>query len=297
MNRLNIILTGASGFVGKRYMSYNKDTYSIHPVSLRSTSVDNIDFTNKDVIIHLAGIAHQMTKIDEQIYFDVNYGKTITLAKAAKENGIKHFVFISTVKVYGDDHKTDYLDLQSATLANDAYGKSKLQAERALLELQTPSFKIAIVRPPLIYGPEVKGNLIKFLRLAQKGYPLPFKGINNKRSMVFIDNLIAMLNKITDSFATGIYIAGDREPLSTSTLLENIFIGSTKKPLWFKMPKLGLWFLKQLKPELVKRLYGSYIIDNTESNKKLNFTPPYESDYGIRIMTEWFIDSLKKNNA
>ena len=297
MSKLKILITGASGFVGQRYLSYNKDNYTMLPVSLRSTKINDIDFSNIETIIHLAGIAHQMTKIDDQIYFDVNLHKTIALAKAAKENGIKQFIFISTVKVYGDDHKTDYLDLSSPTLPNDAYGQSKLQAEEALLNLETASFKVAIVRPPLVYGPGVKGNLIKFLHLAQKSIPLPFKGIENKRSMVYIDNLIAMLNAIADSSASGVYIAGDREPMSTSTLLKNIYLGSAKQPNWFKMPKLGLWLLKILKPELVKRLYGSYIIDNTESNKMLNFTPPYTSDHGIRVMTEWFIGSIKKSDA
>jgi len=291
-NRNKILLTGSSGFIGRHYLEHNSLQYDISPVSLQTCPIEDIEFNSIKTVVHLAGIAHRMEKIDDQIYFDVNHKLTVALASAAKEAGVSHFVFMSTVKVYGDNTK-EFLDLSSSTLPTDPYGKSKLDAEKNLLDLANEKFKVAIIRPPLVYGPGVKGNLIRFLKLADGRMRLPFKNIENKRSMVSIDNLIALINKIIESASEGIFIAGDKQPISTSQLLNYIYKAANKKPQWFTMPKIGLWILNKLKPDLYSRLYGSYIIDNTESNKKLNFTPPYETEDGIRKMTQWYLNSTK----
>ena len=234
-----------------------------------------------------------MQKIDDQIYFDVNYHLTKRLAEAAQNAGVKHFVFISTVKVYGDEPDSGYLNLESPTIPNDPYGSSKLKAEQALIEMETDKFITSIVRPPLVYGPGVKGNLIRLLNLTQKKLPLPFKGIDNKRSMVYLDNLIALINKVIDTEARGIFIAGDRQPLSTSNLVEMMYKGMNRQPFWFKMPRLGLNTLRILKPELVKRLFGSYIIETNKTNERLAFVPPVTSEDGIREMVNWYLETIQ----
>ena len=289
----NVLITGASGFVGQRYLTFNADNYQIKTVSLRTVQPEVVDFEDIDTIVHLAGMAHQMQKIEDQIYFDVNYHLTKRFAEAAKKAGVKHFIFISTVKVFGDEPTSGYLDLSSPTIPNDPYGESKLKAEQALLSMEAEDFTISIVRPPLVYGPKVKGNLIRLLKLTQKSIPLPFKGINNKRSMVYLDNLIALINKVTDSRTSGIFIPGDKQPLSTSDLVDMMYKGMNRSPFWFKMPALGVTILQKLKPGLAKRLFGSFVIDTTETNKQLNFTPPFESQKGIEEMATWFL----KNHA
>lgn len=283
-----VLVTGASGFVGVRFMEYNAKKYALQSVSLRKTKVDEIDFQKTETIVHLAGMAHQMQKIDDQIYFDVNFHLTTDFAKAAKAAGVKHFIFISTVKVYGDEPKSGYLDLSSPTLPTDPYGKSKLQAEEALQQLEGENFTVSIIRPPLVYGPKVKGNMIRFLELAQKNLPIPFKGIENQRSMVFLDNLVELINKVMDTKTSGVFIAGDKKPISTSELLGGMYEGLDIQPKWFKMPSIGVSILNILKPELVKRLFGSFVIDNTETNKILDFNPPFSSKEGIKVMTDWF---------
>ena len=188
-----ILLTGASGFIGLALSEYCKDKIQLTPVSLRTVLPEDIDFSGQNSIFHLAGIAHQMTAIEDEIYFKVNHDLTIRLAQAAKRIGVNHFIFVSTIKVYGENIVRNILDETSDCLPEDAYGKSKRKAEIALQEMEDDNFKVAIVRPPLVYGPGVKGNLIKLLNLINKKLPLPFGGIDNKRSMVYLDNLIELL--------------------------------------------------------------------------------------------------------
>lgn len=287
-----VLITGASGFVGKRYLTFNQDKYTLKTVSLQKVKPEAVDFAGVDTIVHLAGKAHQMQQIDADIYFEVNHRLTQRFAAAAQKAGVSHFIFISTVKVYGDEPKSGYLDLSSPTIPNDPYGKSKLKAEQALLQMESKDFIISIIRPPLVYGPEVKGNLIRLLKLTQKNIPLPFKGIENERSMVYLDNLIALINRVTNIKASGIFIPGDKVPFSTSDLIEMMYKGMNRNPKWFKLPNIGITLLEKIKPELVKRLFGSFVIDTTETNRKLDFIPPFDAQKGITEMTDWFL----KNN-
>lgn len=292
-DKKKIILTGASGFIGARYLEYNKDRYQIIPVSLRETSPSSIDFEGIDTIVHLAGKAHQMVKIDDEIYFDVNYRLTQEFAAQAKKAGVPHFIFMSTLKVYGEngDGRVFYENTQPIPV--DPYGISKLKAEEAVLEMADDAFRVAIVRPPLVYGPGVKGNMIRFLHLADKPYPLPFKGIDNLRSMVFLDNLIELVNQITDARASGVFLASDEKPISTSTLIGLMRKHMGKKPGLFKLSNIVLFLLRTIRPELVRRLYESFVVDNTATNRQLQFNPPFTTEEGVRQMVNWYLKDIK----
>jgi len=282
-------LTGASGFIGQRYLPYNASKYKIKPISLRDTPIESIDFNGIDVVVHLAGKAHQMAPIEDQVYYDVNHHLTENLAKAAKSAQVAHFIFISTVKVFGEETTDEKgLSESSTCKASDPYGKSKLQAEIALKEIETDDFSIAIVRPPLVYGPGVKGNMLRLLNLSLKGRAMPFGGIENQRSMVFIDNLIELINCIIDQKASGIFHAGDREAISTTRLVSLINKHMDNKGRLIKLNGIFLRILRWLKPGLVQRLWGSFLIDTEQTNKQLNFNPPYKSEEGIQQMVEWF---------
>jgi UDP-glucose 4-epimerase len=287
MVKKNIILTGASGFVGKHYVRNNNDKYFIDLVSLRVTSVNEVDYTNIDVIIHLAGKAHQMKEIDPNIYFNVNRDLTLELAKKAKLEGIKQFIFISTVKVYGDNNE-DILNENSMCQPTDSYGQSKLEAEEGLKKLETENFKVAIIRPPLIYGKGVKGNLERLISLIKKVPILPFEGIKNQRSMVYVQNLIALIDHIVQKQSSGIFIAGDSTTHSTTELvaLMNKYLNTNRKLI--QLPKFIISILKKVKPALIERLFTSYIIDNKMTNQKLNFHPPFSFQEGIKEMVEDF---------
>jgi nucleoside-diphosphate-sugar epimerase len=291
---MKIALTGTTGFVGKRLMEYNKDRFFIHPINIRNIAIAPLDLTGMDAIVHLAGKAHQMTPVEDQVYFEVNYELTKNLAEQAKKSGVEHFVYISSTKVYGDD-VNEVLNEQSVCKPTDAYGESKLKAEKYLLNMQSDDFKISIIRPPLIYGPGVKGNMNKLLSLAAKKYPLPFGSIRNARSMVFIDNLIELINIILEKKAKGVFIAGDLRPVSTSELIKCMREHLGNKSKLIAVPGFMRSIIRILKPGLYARLFGSFVVDNTSTNNQLNFMPPYTTDEGIEQMADWFRNNSNSN--
>lgn len=275
-----VLVTGSSGFIGQHWLRKSSFASKARPVSLQSTTPAAIDFSGIDSVLHLAGIAHRMDQPSGPIYYEVNRDLTLELARAARESGVKHFLFVSTVKVYGD--RRDQLSLDDRPEPEDDYGQSKWEAEQALLDMDGPSFRVAILRPPLVYGPGVKGNVQRLLQLLEKGWPLPFKNIPNQRSMVFVDNLTAMLDCIIAQRARGVYIAGDREPLSTASMICYLSEGLGKKVHLFSIPKIFRILIYKLKPDTARRLFGSYVIDATTSMERLHFTPPYSSQEGLQ---------------
>lgn len=293
-NRPRILLTGATGFVGLRYIEYNKKKYDIQCVSLRSTKVSDIDFSGVDSIVHLAGMAHQMKKVEDKLYFDVNYKLTRELADFAKETGVRHFVFVSTIKVFGEHHRGVLNEDTRCEPINDPYGASKLKAEKYLESIANDSFKVALVRPPLIYGPRVKGNLIRFLRLADSNYFLPFGKINNRRTMIFIDNFVSLLNRIVDTKATGIVLAGDDQPISTTKLISLMRGNMGRKNRLVKVPKIFVKVLGMVRPELAIRLYRDLEMDTSVSYNNLSFSPPYTIEEGVNSMVGWYLEEKNK---
>lgn len=285
--KLKVVVTGAGGFIGERFMEMNREGFNLTAVSLRSTPVEGIDLSGVDSIVHLAGKAHEMQPIDDQVYYDVNYGLTKKLAEEARRQGVPHFIYISSVKVYGDETPGPHNE-HSPCGPTDAYGKSKLQAEEMLLHMSGVRFKVAVVRPPLVYGPRVKGNMIRLLQLADKNYPLPFGNIQNRRSMVYVDNLVALINTILLQQATGIYIAGDEQPVSTEFLVRTVRKSLHKPENMIGLPGAVRMLLKAVRPALYTRLFSSYIIDNSLTNKRLSFHPPVSTQTGIGQMVQWY---------
>ena len=278
----SVLLTGASGFVGKRFTSRNLDKHNIKSTSLQTTLVNDIDFTGIDTIVHLAGIAHRMEKTEDDLYFKVNFELTRDLANKAKKNGVKHFIFMSTIKVYGDDYNE--LTLQTTCTPNDAYGKSKLMAEQHLQSLISKDFMVSIVRPPLVYGPGVKGNMKKLIDLVGKRNFLPLGNINNKRSMVGLDNLIEFLNRIIEKEVSGIFLVQDDKPTSTSELIKTIAKSRNPNLKLIAIPELFQTIVKKLLPEIHKRLFGSLVVDDFESKRRIDFISPLSFEEGIEMM-------------
>lgn len=286
---MKILLTGAGGFVGQRFLEYNKGKFEIETLSLQNDQWQQRSFTGIDVVVHLAGKAHQMTQIDDRIYFEVNTELTKKLYRKAVAENVPHFIYISSTKVYGD-HPVGVLNETSPPHPDDAYGKSKLEAETFLLE-QKDNCRVAIIRPPLVYGPGVKGNMIKMLRLSAKKWPLPFKGMNNRRSMVFVDNLIGLINTVAQKKATGVFVAGDAAPVSTTQLVELMRKAMNREPGLFRLPGIGRAFIKKLKPGLYTRLFGSYEVSPAAGFKQLDFVPPYSTEYGINETVQWYLNT------
>jgi nucleoside-diphosphate-sugar epimerase len=289
-NKPAVGVTGISGFVGKRWMSYNGTRFHLQPIPLRNTVIAQLPFTKLNAIVHLAGKAHQMEPIADEIYFQVNCDLALELARAAKDQGVRQFIYISTTKVYGESPK-GILNEQSVCLPTDPYGASKKKAEELLFGMQSTNFSVAIVRPPLIYGAEVKGNMLKLLQLAAGKYPLPFGETDNLRSMVYIDNLIALINTIIEKKASGIFLAGDEKPLSTAELVGLMRKAMQRRPGLVAVPKIFRSILKNLRPALYTRLFGSFVADPTQTNQQLQFSPPVSSEQGITEMVNWFMEN------
>jgi nucleoside-diphosphate-sugar epimerase len=291
--KVTILLTGASGFIGQQFVIYNADKYQIKTVSLRNKRIEEIDFAGVDTIVHSAGIAHQMSKVDDSIYFDINTTLTKNFALAAKKAGVAHFIFLSTIKVYGEHQNIVLQENSPCEPLNDPYGQSKLEAEIFLQSIENEQFKVSIVRPPLVYGPHVKGNLIRFLKLADNGNPLPFAHVHNRRSMVFLDNLIELINAIVDKKVSGIFLATDEKPISTTYLISEIRKNLNRPLRLFNIPPIVKWGIKKLKPEMYIRLFASLEMDANNTFKKLQFRPPFTAEIGIRAMVKSYLDEKK----
>lgn len=290
---MNIILTGSSGFIGQNFINRTSE-YNIVPVSLRNTLMETIDFKDIDTVLHLAGLVHQMKGAPEEEYFRVNSDLTFELAKKAKEKRVKHFVFISTAKVYGESSKIGKtFDEKFICSPLDPYSKSKLQAEEKLKSLEDINFKVAIVRIPLVYGAGVKGNLNNLMNLITKISFIPLGKINNKRSLLYVGNLIDILKKIINQQRSGIFIACDNTSLSTSELIQLIAQSLNKKIVLFEMPAFIRKTIAKLKPGIIDRLFGSFELNNTFTNQTLEFAPKYSIETGMNEMVEHYINNRK----
>ena len=279
-----VLVTGASGFVGQLFCVKNKDRYIIKTVSLQNIKVKDLDLSSVDVILHLAGIAHRMEKTDDSLYYDVNYELTKELATAAKAANVGHFLFVSTIKVYGDEY--ELLTPDTECRPNDAYGKSKLLAEEALNGLKSEHFKVSIVRPPLIYGQGVKGNMKKLIALVEKRKYIPFGNINNLRSIVGVDNFVALLDRVIETRKSGTFLIQDTEPVSTSRLISEISKAKNINVKLISIPRVMRFTIKKIAPEIYKRLFGSLVVDDSATRNILNFEPPYSFEEGVRLMVK-----------
>jgi UDP-glucose 4-epimerase len=288
MNR--ILITGADSFVGRNILKYSRYR-KIDEVSLFDKKPEDINFTQYDTVIHLVAIVHQAATIPEEQYFKINCSLTYEVAKAAKNAGVKHFIFMSTIKVYGEYRsETGQWNEDSECHPADSYGRSKYAAELALWNLADNDFLVSVIRTPLVYGEGVKANMLNLIMLIKRSFILPFKDVNNRRNYTAAENLVAFIDRIIERKASGVFIAMDKEGISTTTLVLIIANNLGKKPLMFKVPDCIINTGLKLYPRFFERLYGSYVMDNSYSLRVLNFVPPLSTEEGIKRMINAFIE-------
>jgi len=280
----NLLITGATGFIGQFFIQKSTTEYKIQSFSFQRENFEALNLNNTNIILHLSALVHKMSGASESEYERVNVTQTLELAKKAKESGVKHFVFMSTVKVYGEETDVKYTE-NSDCNPEDDYGKSKLKAEIELQKLENENFKVSIVRTPIVYGFGVKANIKSLINLVNKVPILPFGGIQNKRSMVYIGNLCHLLDEIIIQEKSGVFLCADDEPLSTSRLCALIAKNLDKKVYLLKIPFFET-LLKIVKPSFHKRLFGSLEVDNTLTKEKLNLKNPYSVEKGIELMIQ-----------
>jgi UDP-glucose 4-epimerase len=216
---MNLLITGSNGFVGNYFINKYKNKYDIKTFSFLKDDINSLDCSDVDVVFHLSALVHQMGGASKEEYERVNVTQTLQLAKKAKECGVKQFVFMSTVKVYGEETESVYTE-KSICNPEDEYGKSKLKAEFELQRLEDKDFKVSIIRTPIIYGYGVKANIKNLVNLLSKVSLLPFGKIENKRSMVYIGNLCHLVDVVIEQQKSGIFLASDDEPLPFKILEE-----------------------------------------------------------------------------
>nr|WP_297331836.1 SDR family oxidoreductase [Pseudoalteromonas sp.] len=310
-----ILMTGATGFVGSRLLELLacRTAYECvavirgdgaHPSFLKkSIQIDDLackrdwqdQLADVDVVIHCAARVHIMLDSEKDplsCYRDVNVTGTMTLAKAAVANGVRRFVFISTVKVNGEGtipgypfSSTDQVD------PDDPYARSKLEAEQALLKLaHETGMEVTIIRPPLVYGPGVKANFRSMLNWVKKGLPLPLGAVNNLRSLVYIDNLCDLIITCIDhpKAKNEIFLVSDGEDLSISALLRKIAKAQGVSSRLISIPPSLLVLLSKLfgKQAQAQRLLGSLQVDMQKTKELLGWAPLVSLDEGIKRTVE-----------
>lgn len=304
-----IILTGASGFVGSRLFSELKQSSRFQVVGLcrhlpqgdgssglyAMGDLQQANFSallsGVDVLIHAAARAHIMKdEVADPLaeYRRVNVEGTLNLARQAAAAGVKRFIFISSIKVNGEVTANE-----KAFCAGDepvpegAYGISKLEAEQGLMQLTAETgMEVVIIRPPLVYGLGVKGNFATMIKLVEKGLPLPLGAVHNKRSLVGIDNLVDLIIRCIDhpAAANQVFLAGDGEDLSTTELLHGVG-KAMGKPVRLVPVPTGLLHLGATllgKRAMAQRLLGSLQVDISKTCELLDWTPPYTVEEGLR---------------
>ncbi|MFH2138251.1 MAG: SDR family oxidoreductase [Candidatus Omnitrophota bacterium] len=311
MNKItkkNILITGANGFIGRNLCAFLKEKdYSVR-AAVRSNVNDvfgveeyvqigdindSTDWkqalSGVDTVIHLAAHVHVMDNPDDgslEEFRKVNVLGTERLALLSANAGVKRFIFISSVKVNGERKSAPYCEDDIAD-PQDAYGISKLEAENILKKIANETdLQIVILRIPMVYGPGVKANFKSLIKIAGSGIPLPFKGINNRRSLLYVGNLVDAISICVyhPKAMNEIFLLSDGQDVSTSDLIRIIACAMDKKVRLFFFPPVILKTLFTImgKAQAWDKLAGSLFVDNRKIRNLLSWKLPFTLEEGLR---------------
>ncbi|MBG7620160.1 SDR family oxidoreductase [Herbaspirillum sp. AP02] len=302
---MRILITGASGFVGQalirklacegghhlRAALRRAANLALNYDNLEKLAVEGLTpetdwsaaLDDMDAVIHCAARVHVMNETagDPLSEFRrTNVEGTLALARQAQQAGVRRFIFISSIKVNGEETQSGHpFTADDIPAPADPYGISKLEAEQALGELlRHGTMELVVIRPVLIYGPGVKANFLSMIRWLDKGVPLPLGGItNNRRSLVALDNLVDLISVCLahPNAANQVFLASDGEDLSTTAMLRRIAHALGRSPLLPPLPASWLTLAARLvgKPGIAQRLCGSLQVDISKNRDLLGWTP------------------------
>tara|TARA_R110002110_G_scaffold415719_1_gene654171 strand:- start:9087 stop:10064 length:978 start_codon:yes stop_codon:yes gene_type:complete len=304
-----VLITGASGFIGRHLtkLLLDKGYYVVacgrqkttrpgvkhddlkqprlkHPnLEYRKTNYGGIKLLKEllsgvDIVIHLAAKVHQMGKACDVVYQHENTLLTQNLAQAAAEKGVQHFIFLSTIKVNGENTTNKAFDEQTPERPRGAYGRSKWLAEQQLKKIAVAhNMAWTIIRPPLVYGPRVQANFRRLLKLVDSHLPLPFKGIRNQRSMIAVDNLVDFIVHclVAPQAQNQLFCVADPDSVSTSDLVQYLQTIRLGRSWLLPCPQKLLRALAKLlgKVRAVDRLTESLVIDSQKAQQLLDWKP------------------------
>lgn len=315
------LVTGANGFVGRALCdTLIQQCYEVRGAVRRSDVTQNskiscvtvgeingqTDWSSAlagvNVAIHLAARVHVMKETSVSpldAFRHTNVHGTVHLARSAADHGVKRLVFVSSIKVNGEEtiggHRYTELDTPSP---KDPYGVSKCEAEQALHRIaQETGMEVVIVRPPLVYGAGVKGNFAQMLKVLAQGIPLPLASVSNLRSLVYLGNFVdALLICATHPAAAGqIYLVSDGEDVSTSDMLRQLGAAMGHPARLLPCPEALLKLAGSLlgRSDQVERLLGSLQVDSSKIRRELAWQPPYSLQQGLQATAEWYRDSCR----
>lgn len=239
-----ILIVGKNSYIGTELYNYldtfNKEetVYEVLKISASNGEWMNTDYVGYDAIILLSGMVHKKeSSYGYDVYYKVNCEMAEEIAKKAKDSGVKKFIFVSTMAVYGDG--VTKIDKETKTNPSTYYGKTKLMAEQKILEMANDQFVVSVVRPPMVYGKGCKGNFARLESLVKKIFIFP--KLTNKRSMIYIENLCEFFRLLLECEKTAIYHPQNREYVSTCNMVKEI--GKAKKRNIIMVPGFG-WIIR-----------------------------------------------------
>jgi nucleoside-diphosphate-sugar epimerase len=272
---------------------------SIGPHTAWDSALDGIHS-----VVHLATCLRAEAEASDNpqsAYRSVNVGGTEGLARAAANANIRRFIYLSTVKVYGQGRDTAYIESDNPAPA-DPYGISKYEAETKLLKIAAETgLEVVILRAPLVYGPGVKDNFLRLLKLVKSGIPLPFSLIKNRRSLIFLDNLIdAILTCISHPAVPGqTYLVSDTEDVSTPQLIQRIAGAMGRSPRLFSLPPHLIRRAADLagRAHRINPLLESLFVDTLKIRNELQWHPPYTQQEGLDLTAWWLFNEHGRKNG
>jgi nucleoside-diphosphate-sugar epimerase len=310
---MRILVTGASGFIGKALCrELLARAHTVRAAVRRAESsvaagaqevlVPDIaaEFDRSklvgdiDAVVHLAAVAHRGAGDSE--LRRVNVDAAVRLARAAAGT-VRRFVFLSSVKVHGEDSGNGAYSEAGALQAEDSYGRSKLEAERALTDIAGRSgMELVLVRPPLVYGPGVRGNFLRLLRWVDSRLPLPFARVRNRRSLIYLGNLVhAIVCCAEHSAARGPFLFADQGAVSTPELVSRVARALDRPARLLPAPPSLLRLAGAIAGRRgeIKRLTGNLVVDTSRAHRLLDWRPPYTLDEGLADTARWFSSSRR----
>lgn len=275
----NILITGADSYIGTSFVAYCTlnfpETYRIDTVDMRDPSWEGKDFSSYDCVFHVAGIAHAMTRKptpeQEQQYRQVNTELAYKTACKAKADGVRQFVFMSTMAIFGDSApigRQKVITRDTPIAPSSVYGRSKAEAEELLRPLACEAFCLSIIRPPMVYGRGSKGNYPLLAKFADS-LPL-FPKVNNQRSMIYIENLCEFIRLVIDNEDGGTFHPQNAEYTNTSDMVAEIAKAHGKR---IRLVRGFTWLLRlaSLFTKLVNKAFGNLAYSEDISQYKMPY--------------------------